>query len=398
MVRLDYPGVFAMAMAIPEKFVDAEGMLHDMAMAEVGFTDFGDDDYLTGLRVLLRAIDTDLKLSELSRERVFGLILATLIGRLFSQKGWRENPNCLKTEIRRPLIITGIVRSGTTPLQKVLAMDPQFQGLEYWLTQTPMVRPPRRKWPSHPLYQNTVAGLNAMLQEQPLMAEIHEMAADQPDECLNVMRQSFISNMFASMLNIPSYDEWWMAQDETASYYRHRDNLRLIGYRDQDKRWLLKNPGHTLGIEPLLKVYPDACVVQTHRDPVKAIPSICSLIMMSRHFLVPEADPREDGPRENRLWSIATKRAMEAHDRHPENFHDVFMNDLVEDPLSVIRGIYRRFDLTLVPEVEEKMKVWLEAHAKARPGFHRYTPEEFGLTENQIREQYREYRERYHFA
>ena len=187
-----------------------------------------------------------------------------------------------------------------------------------------------------------------------------------------------------------------MEQDETASYCRHRDNLRLIGYHDQDKRWLLKNPGHILGIEPLLKVYPDACIVQTHRDPVKAMPSICSLIMMVRKLYVPGANPLDDGPRENRLWSIAAKRAMAAHDRHPENFHDVFMADFVEDPIAVIRGIYRRFDLTLNPEVEEAMRKWLDEHAEAKPGFHRYKAEDFGLTDDAIRKEFADYIERYH--
>ncbi len=385
-----------MAMAIPKRLADAEGMLHDLAMAEVGFTSFGSDDYLTGLRVLLNSIDTDLEPNETTRERAFGLILSTLISRLFSQKGWHDNPDCLKTEIRKPLIVTGIVRTGTTPLQKVLALDPQFQGLEYWLAQTPLVRPPRRRWRSHPLYQNSVAALDAMMQEQPMIGAVHEMVAGEADECLNIMRQSFISNMFPSQLIVPSYDKWWMEQDETASYYRHRDNLRLIGFHDQDKRWLLKNPGHILGIEPLLEVYPDACIVQTHRDPVKAMPSICSLIMMVRKLYVPGADPRDDGPREARLWSIAAKRAMAAHDRHPENFHDVFMADFVEDPIGVIRGIYKRFDLTLKPEVEEAMRKWLDEHARAKPGFHRYQAEDFGLTEDAIRKEFAEYIERYH--
>jgi Sulfotransferase family len=385
-----------MALAIPKTFVEAEGTLHDMAMAEVGFSDFGRDDYVAALRALLGAIDTDLDLTGPARERVFGMILAALISRLFSQKGWHEIPDCLKTEIRRPLIITGIIRSGTTPLQKVLALDPQFQGLEYWLADTPMVRPPRRRWRSYPLYQNAAANLNAMLQANPMIGAIHQMAADEADECLNIMRQSFISNMFASQLHIPSYDKWWMAQDETAAYYRHRDNLRLIGYHDQDKRWLLKNPGHILGIEPLLKVYPDACIVQTHRDPVKAIPSICSLIMMIRKSIVPDANPLDDGPRENLLWSIGAKRAMAAHDQHPENFHDVYMADLVEDPIGVIRGIYQRFELTLQGEVEAAMEKWLDEHAEAKPGFHRYKAEDFGLTEDDIRTRFHEYIERYH--
>jgi hypothetical protein len=148
----------------------------------------------------------------------------------------------------------------------------------------------------------------------------------------------------------------------------------------------------------LLKVYPDACVVQTHRDPVKAIPSICSLIMMIRKSIIPDANPLEDGPRENSLWSTGVKRAMRAHEQHPENFHDVLMTEFAEDPIGVIKGIYQRFDLRLQSEVEAAMKKWLDEHAEAKPGFHRYKAEDFGLTEDAIRKQFAEYVERYNFG
>ena len=386
-----------MAKAIPEKFANAENMLHEMAAAEVGFNDFGDEYYLTGLRVLLNSIDNDLKLDEVHRERAFGMVLGAMMGRLYSQKGWRENPECLKTEIRRPLIITGVVRTGTTPLQKVLAVDPQFQGLEFWIAPNPMVRPSRKGWVRHPLYQKAVAGLEALHQVNPNMNAIHEMVADEPDECLNMMVQDFVSNMFPSCLVIPSYDKWWMQQDETPSYYRYLNNLKLIGFKEQNKRWLLKNPGHILGIEPLLKIFPDACIIQTHRDPIKTIPSVCDLIMMTRKFnLGSAADPKDEGPREVVLWSIAAKRAMKAHAEHPERFHDVQHRDFVSDPIGVIQDIYRRFDLNLDPAVEENMKAWLKRHEAFKPGYHRYTPEQFGITEQDIRREFKEYIDYYY--
>ena len=135
-------------MTIGTKFRDAEAVLHEAAIKQTGLDDFGDSAYLDGLRVLLSALDTDLKLTGVYRERVFGSIVGVLIGRLYAAKGWREHPDCLQTAVRRPLIITGIPRTGTTALHKALSMDPQFQGLELWLAQTPMVRPPRVKFRS----------------------------------------------------------------------------------------------------------------------------------------------------------------------------------------------------------------------------------------------------------
>ncbi len=115
-------------MAIPEKFAQAEAALHEAAVRETGLNDFGDDEYLPGLRVLLRALDTDLKLTGVYRERVFGSIAGVLIGRLYARQGWREHPDCLRTAIRAPLIITGIPRTGTTALHKALSMDPSFRA------------------------------------------------------------------------------------------------------------------------------------------------------------------------------------------------------------------------------------------------------------------------------
>ena len=313
------------------------------------------------------------------------------VSRWATQVGWQEvysqahdRPRCC-------------VRTGTTPLQKVLALDPQFQGLEYWLAQVPQVRPPRDTWESNPLYQRAAAGLQAMQSVSPLMNAIHEMAAGEADECLNIMVQDFTSNMFSSCLWVPSYDKWWRQQDETRSYYRYLNNLKLIGFNDQNKRWLLKNPGHLLNTEPLFKIFPDACVVQTHRDPVPTIPSVCDLIMMSRKFFLgPEADPKVEGPRELALWSMAARRGMKAREQHRERFYDVHLRDFIADPIGVIQGIYQHHGLILDPAVEEQMKVWLKKHDDAKPGSHRYTPEQFGISEEDIRREFKEYIDYYY--
>jgi Sulfotransferase family len=384
-------------MTIPERFAQAEAALHEAATRQTGLDDFGDDGYLAGLRVLLSALDTDLKLTGVYRERVFGSITGVLIGRLYAQKGWREHPQCLKTAIRRPLIITGIPRTGTTALHKALSMDPQFQGLELWLAQTPMVRPPRANWGSIPEYRNAAAGLAAVAEVAPIIKTIHDMVADEPDECLNAMVQSFVTIQFGSTLHVPSYHRWFLTQDETPSYRRYADLLKLVGFNDQEKCWLLKNPGHVLGIEALLGVFPDARIVHTHRNPIVAVPSTCSLVETFRTFYLGEQTyPRELGRNHCELWSIGLKRIMRAHDRQPDNFYDVQFDDFNADPLGVVRGIYQWAGLTLEAAVERKMKDWLDTHSEGKPGFHRYTAEQFGLSDEVIKEQYREYMARYY--
>ena len=168
--------------------------------------------------------------------------MGTLTARLHTEKGWRERPDCRTIPIRRPLVITGIPRTGTTALHKLLSMDPQFQGLEHWLTETPMVRPAKETWASNPAYQASVAGLEAYFKIMPEMRKAHEMVAGEVEECLEVLRQSFLTNRFGAGIYLPSYDDWFFRQDERESYRRYADVLRLIGADEPEKRWLLKNP------------------------------------------------------------------------------------------------------------------------------------------------------------
>ncbi|MGO9059901.1 MAG: sulfotransferase family protein [Candidatus Binataceae bacterium] len=384
-------------MAVPDKFTQAEAELHEAAIRQTGLNDLGDTGYLPGLRVLLGALDADLKLTGVYRERVFGSIVGVLIARLYAQQGWREHPESSKTAIRAPLIIAGIPRTGTTVLHKALSMDPQFQGLELWLAQTPMVRPPRDSWAGNRHFRNAVAGMAAVVEVAPLIKTIHDMVADEPDECLNAMVQSFVTIQFGSTLHVPSYHQWYLAQDETPSYRRYADLLRLVGFNDQDKRWLLKNPGHVLGIEPLLKVFPDARIVHTHRNPLVAVPSTCSLIETFRTFyLGDQTYPHELGRMNLELWSIGLGRILQAHERQPGSFYDVQFEDLNADPLGVVRGIYQWAGLALKPDVEQKMKNWLDTHSEGKGGIHRYTAEHFGLSDEILRDQYHEYMARYY--
>src|SRR5262245_6190983 len=179
------------------RFEDLEAQLHRTAVeATGGLEDFGDTSYLTGLRLLLRAFDTDPQLTEMGRQFAYGTVLGTLTARLHAQHGWSKHPETLRQRIERPLVITGIPRTGTTALHKLLSMDPQFQGLERWLTETPMIRPPRERWETLPAFRATVSNLEAFFAAMPDMRKAHDMVADEPDECLEVLRQSFVSNRF----------------------------------------------------------------------------------------------------------------------------------------------------------------------------------------------------------
>ena len=292
------------------KFADLEDELHSRAAEIAQYSDFGTSGYRTGLRLLLRAFDQDATFTEVGFNFAYGTVLGTLVARLYAQRGIADAPPAHAPPIRAPLVITGIPRTGTTALHKLLSMDPQFQGLEHWLTDYPMIRPPRATWPANPAFQASVAGLDAFFAAMPQMRKAHDMVADEVGECLDILRQSFVSNRFGSAINVPSYDEWFFAQSEIPSYHRYADVLRLIGTAEPQKRWLLKNPGHIAQLEALFAVFPDALVIHTHRDPVAAIPSLCSTLYMARAMYEGEhTERRLIGPRESSYWRTALDSA-----------------------------------------------------------------------------------------
>ena len=365
------------------------------ASAATGLDDFG-DDFEPALGVLRDAIVSDIELSADNVPRLAGPIVGLLISRLYSQAGWKRNPQCLGQPISAPLVVTGLPRTGTTALHKLLSMDPQFQGLEQWLIATPMPRPPRAQWPEVAEFRNAVAAQEAFLAAVPELRISHEVEADEVDECLNLLAQSFVSHYPSTGFGLPSYDHWWHGRDETASYRRYADNLRLIGANSPQQRWLLKNPGHITHLDALLAVFPDACIVQTHRDPAATIPSVCSVIHPARRFFhARDVDPTLIGPRELEFWAWSAERADAVRAAHAERFFDVRFADFQRVPLQVVGRIYAHFGLKLGGPALDAMREWIDTNVQHRHGRHEYTLEQFGLTRPMVHERFAAYMERH---
>jgi hypothetical protein len=324
------------------------------------------------------------------------VLVNTVCARLFTLSGWKERPDCLSRRISQPIVIMGMPRTGTTALHKVLSLDPQFQGLEHWLIEYPKPRPPRNTWPDDPTYQRVVQTLTAKQEMQPGLRVKHFEFAEEVDECILLLRQSFVSDFYGECADLPEYDEWWLAEDEgRVAYPWYADALRLIG-ADDDRPWLLKNPGHIRSPEALFAKFPDAHVIQTHRRPDRAFSSTCSLVLEMRKLSGgPDADPRALGRRDLRVWSEALKRTMAFRDKHPEGFLDVWHDDFNRDPIGVIRGLYRKAGLTLLPTVEAAMREGIAARPERRHGDHHHTLEMFGVTPEDIENAFGEYTAKY---
>ncbi|MEO9139052.1 MAG: sulfotransferase [Jatrophihabitans sp.] len=358
-------------------------------------TNFGDERYRTGLAVLLESYARDEDLTELGRKVKRAELRGALVARLVSEAGFARLP--ADDPIERPIFVTGLPRTGTTAMHRLLAADSRHQGLEQWLCEMPQPRPPRETWAENPVFIQIQAGFAKFYEANPGFAGVHYISADTVEECWQLLRQSAMSVSYESLAHVPTYSAWLREQDWTPAYRRHRRNLALIGANDLDKRWVLKNPSHLFALDALLTVYPDALVVQTHRDVRTSLASSCSLSALatagsSRRFVGATI-----GRDQLDLLGRGASTFMAARERHdPGQFFDVQYRDLVADPVGTVHAVYRYFGL----EWTDAVRCAVEAEDIAgrsghRTPSHRYALSDFGLTAAEVDERFADYTARH---
>jgi hypothetical protein len=385
--------------------MNAVGTLHDLhasATRLTGLDDFGADEYRDGLAVLLESYARDEDLTPLGAKMSRVFLRGALAARLLSEAAWRRYPQHAAVDIGRPIFVTGLPRTGTTALHRLLTADPAHQGLELWLTQAPQPRPPRESWAANPVFAQLQATYAQHHVEHPEFISVHYIAADQVDECWQLLRQSMRSVSFECLAHLPAYSSWLAAQDWTAAYRRHRRNLQLIGLLDQGRRWVLKNPSHLFALDALLSVYPDALVVQTHRAPSVAIASACSLAAQATDGWSRRFTGEVIGHDQLALWASGLERFMAVRAKHdPARFCDVRYDDFAADPMATVESIYSRFGLPLSGAAADAMRTLRDAGPAAGGGpagaatgavaAHTYSLADFGLRAAQVDERFAGY-------
>ena len=382
----------------PERFASASDQLHDLVAKEVGSTDFGGEDYLPGLQVLLQSMDFDPHFSERGRRYAWGTVVGVLKGRAQAVRSMAEHAGFDRQAILSPVVITGVPRTGTTALHKLMAVDQRFQGLQTWLLDSPMPRPPADRWTDYPAFHKTAAILEARYAAAPAKRAAHNMVAEEVDECCLVLRQSFVSNLWSCGWSAPTYDAWRQCQSEAAAYQYYYRCMQLIGSAEPEKRWLVKNPGHIENLDLLFAIFPAARVIQTHRDPAKAVPSLCALLMQLHPVMeVGRTELRAHImlARETAKWASAVHKAEQVRVRYPGQVLDVIHGDFHRDPVGVIRRIYGFIGMALTEQALADMAQRIAEKPELQHGVHRYDVADFGLTEDDVRARFGDYVQRY---
>ncbi|MXZ85859.1 MAG: sulfotransferase [Acidimicrobiia bacterium] len=364
---------------------------HAAAVERTGLDDFGSDDYLEGLTVLEQSLEAEAAMTDIGRFAIGEIITQALMGRLRAEAGLKARPEAADVAIEQPLVIIGLPRTGTTALHQLMAASPHFQGLELWLAEMPQPRPPRDQWEHSDDFLSCKAKMDAIVEMDPERAAIHLQLADNVDECWNIFRQSFASVTFECLFRIPTYSAWWAACDMGPAYAQHRRSIGLIGVDEPDARWILKDPSHLFAPEALFATYPDANVVMTHRDPLKALASVCSLTAVSRQGFEELPDNIVHGAEQTELWARGIERLLAARAGREDRFYDLHFADFQRNPLGSVAAICDRFGYQFDTVAEQAVAQWAADHPKGEHGVHDYSPEQYGLRAEVIHERYADY-------
>lgn len=377
----------------------SEQALIATARHETGLERFGDESFLPAMRVLLGAIETEAQLNPFGRLVARTRTLGSLKNRLWAEACFEAHPEIRQRKILEPIIIVGPHRSGTTRMQRMLAADPRLQYLNTWEGLNPA---PRLNWPDlgkaarHEEARQTIAGRQVAYPG----AMAHPMDADWPEEEMLLLNHAFCSFSALGLYNIPSYYRWFLDTDKSAAYRYMADLMKLISWSRGDpenKPWILKNPQHMLNLDILLKTFPDAKLVFTHRDPLKTVGSVMSLMW---RFAVQHTDiPCRAQIRD--VWmdfcEQMARRCILARETIPASQQfDVYYEAMNRDWREVMRGLYDFADIEFTAETEKALGTWLaKSEQEGLHAGHRYALEDFGTSRDEVDVRMRFYRERH---
>jgi hypothetical protein len=348
---------------------------------------------------MLTAHEEPAALNSIGRAVIRDMTIGSLVNRLKLQADFTAHPEILDTPLRRPLFIVGWPRTGTTLLHRLLALDEANRALRFWELDAPSPPPRAETRDRDPRVSAARRKLRLLYGFVPELALVHGSAADAPEECELLFRNAFVSVSYDVMAHVPSYTAWLEAHDWTSTYRYYRRQLQLLTWQSPGERLVLKSPHHLGQLRPLFAAFPDACVVQTHRDPLEALPSACSLASIGPLLLGDRFDAATLGRHISTLLAAWTRRGMEFRaTAEPSRFCDVRFAELLADPLATVRRIYAQFGFDLRPAVEQRMRRHLAARRRGASVPHRYTLASFGLDEGTVRERFSEYVERFALA
>ena len=325
-----------------------------------GLDDFGGASVERALPVLIDSLNHEANLHPLGRFLMRTHLLDLLKTRLQLIDAFKKQPGAVSTSpLARPIFITGMPRSGSTFLHELLAEDPALRAPRVWEVMFPVTaNEPDRGWHDRRVWK-AASCLWWFRRLAPEADAVYPMRARTPHECVTIHSYTLMSEEFISSCRIPGYASFLRSSDMVPIYQWQKRFLQHLQQRQPGRRWILKAPDHVYGLEALFSVFPDAVVIQTHRDPLDVLKSTIHLTRVLHGLYARAENPVQLAEREARVLSAGIDRCLRFRDAHPElaeRFVDVNYTELTADPLAIVKGIYENFDMHLTAEATARIR------------------------------------------
>ncbi len=353
------------------------GELVDTACRRTGLSDFGPEHWRRPFETLCRDLDGPASLTLMGRLMTRSDLLIWLENRLRITALLHAHPEIEAEVIAAPVFIVGLPRSGTSILFEVLSQDAACGVPETWEALFPCPPPTAAAYEHDPRIARADALVTQWTRVVPEFAAMHEMGGRIPAECGLLMANGFLSDHIAALHQAPEYGALYAAADMRPAYREHRTILQILQWKNPRGHWLLKAPAHLGHLDALLATYPDARIIQTHRDPIACMASTTSLMgcLLYMRSDLPFDAPAFADIMQGEATAARLERVMEQRRTGvvpAARICDSRFQDLMDAPLACVERIYRHFDWELSAEVRAGMARYLAAKPRAKLGVHRY--------------------------
>lgn len=380
--------------ATPEVPLTVEAVLA-AARAATGLDDFGADDFRPRLALWLQSIEEDKGLNALGRANLFNDCVRQASTRLRFEDAWRRHPEIADVVIDRPIMIAGLPRSGTTHLVNLLAADDRLRSLPLWESMEPVARSePAPSATDDPRRHECIAMWGQFEALLPHMPAMHEMAPDGIHEDVELLGPDFSGYILEWVSRPHRWRDHYLGSDQTPHYAYAKRILQYLTWVRGPNRWVLKSPPHMENLVALDRVYPDATIVITHRDPLAVLQSAITMIGYSdrlrRHVdLGALASYWTD-----RIEALL-RRCVQQREAVPRAL-DVRFQDYMADQMGTVAQIYQRAELELTPAARARIEGYLAANPRGKHGQVQYDLRgDFGLDPDALWERFRFYTDRF---
>jgi hypothetical protein len=363
------------------------------ASERTGLDDFGPGDFRERLRLILREVDENDNATALVRQTFFGKTVAAAANRLQIEDLLRRHPEIHDVEIERPIVVAGLPRSGTTHLLGLISADSRLRSLPFWESVQPVPSPGEKPGPPGVdlRWLRAEKGWERLQQLNPMMAPYHPMDPDHIHEDLELQVPDFSTYLWEWMFRLPGWRDYYLAHDQTPHYEFGKTVLKIMSWQDGvSRRWVIKCPQHFEQLPVIRRVYPDALVVFTHRDPVASLQSIVTQLA----YVIRTRERQVDPDWYLDYWVDRVERLLSSYVRDvrelpaAQQFHVPF-DEFVHDDVAMVERIYDAADLPVTDDARAEIRGYLEAHARHKYGsIDHDLRRDFGVDPDELRERF----------